>query len=287
MLLNKTISKEKQAMSRKHCRRPFGKENKMAKKVIVLFSMACVVACCGAQSNQGENAPEISKEQDIGLPAKESTTYWVIRSQAMVELIPFLTKKRTEFKGHLKLLTDYLTSIGQAEAFLASGTEAPLSPRLYAEALGKTEEMKERHIPLSDKPLTWEQTVELAMKHVLREGYLPTDIEGEEELRMYKDICKQKEKYGNKVRKEVRQVAQKAMNIWLYLGKIDQQGRYKLFVYETKKLEREARAQRKERIREEARAKKQYEREQKELRRQDGQMYRQSRLRSEYDRYYW
>jgi hypothetical protein len=52
-------------MSRKHCHGPFGKENKMAKKVIVLFSMVCVVACCGAQSNQNENAQEISREQDL------------------------------------------------------------------------------------------------------------------------------------------------------------------------------------------------------------------------------
>jgi hypothetical protein len=68
----------------------------------------------------------------------------------MVELIPFLTKKRTEFKGHLKLLTDYLTYIGQAEAYWVSGIKAPLSPRLYAEALGKTEQLKEKHTPLSE-----------------------------------------------------------------------------------------------------------------------------------------
>jgi hypothetical protein len=265
----------------------FEKEMKMKKKVPALLLMLCVGACFAVESNETKNADGVGQKEEIQLPPKESDKYWIIRSQAMVELTPFLTKKRTEFKGHLKLLRDYLVSIGQAENFLASGINAPLSPKTYAEATGKTQELKERHIPLSDKPLTWEQTVELAMKHVLREGYLPTDIEGEEELQMYKDICKRKEDYGRKVRKELREAVQKCLNMWLYLEKIDQQATFKVFVYERKEKERQAREAARQKKREELRAKRDQKRKQEELRKQEGQMERQYRLRSRYERYYW
>jgi hypothetical protein len=258
----------------------------MAKKIMVLLAL-CVGASFAVESNQNENVEGVSEEEEIQLPPKEGDEYWIIRSQAMVELTPFLTRKRTEFKGHLKLLSDYLVSIGQAENFLASGINAPLSPKAYAEATGKTQEMKEKQIPLSEKPLTWDQVVELAMKHVLGEGYLPTDIEGEEELQMYKDICKRKEEYGKKVRKELREVVQKCLNIWLYLEKIDQQAAFKVFVYERKEKEREAREAERQQKRQELRARQARRKELQELRRQDARRYRQDRLRSRYNRYYW
>ncbi|MHC4061380.1 MAG: hypothetical protein ACYSR6_07200 [Planctomycetota bacterium] len=254
------------------------------KKAMMLFLMLCVGVCFAAETKQVENPEAVAENEEIQLPPKESNTYWVVRSQAMMELTPFLTKKRTEFKGHLKLLGDYLMSIGQAENFLTSGINATLTPKLYAEALGKTEEFKEKRIPLSDKPLTWDQIVELAMKHVLREGYLPTDIEGEEELKMYKNICAQNEKYGRKVRKELREVVQKCINIWLYLEKIDKQAECRVFALQVKKQEREAREARRQKMVEEARARR---KEQQEFKKQDAWLYRQNRLRSKYDRYYW
>ncbi len=259
----------------------------MFKKFTVLVLIVCAGTCFAAEGNQKESAENVGNDEEIKLPAKGSNEYWVVRSQAVVEIIPFLTKKRTEVRNHSKLLADYISSIGKAEEFLASGIKAPLSPKLYAQALGKTQEMKEKHIPLSDKPLTWKQIVDLAMKHVLKKGYLPTDIEGDEELQMYKDICRYKEKYGKKVRTELRTIAQKCLNIWMYLEKINKHAGYKVFVYEKEKKDQEAREA--ERAKTCERVKDMRERKimERELKKQDAHLYRQARLRSRYNRYYW
>ncbi|MHC4211939.1 MAG: hypothetical protein ACYSWP_01075 [Planctomycetota bacterium] len=259
----------------------------MFKSFVVLVLTACIGTCFAVEDSQKESVENLTNEEQIKLPAKNSNEYWVVRSQAVVEIIPFLTKKRTEVRKHSKLLKEYLVSIGKTEDFLASGIKAPLSPKSYAQALGKTQEMKERHIPLSDKPLSWQKVVDLAMKHVLREGYLPTDIEGDEELQMYKDICMHKEKYGKKVRNELRSHAQQCLNMWQYLEKIEKQAGYKVFLYENEKQDREAREAEKAKTRERV----QYMREQRvmerELKRRDAYIYRHNRLRSRYNRYYW
>ena len=126
--------------------------------------------------------------------------------QALVELVPHLTKKRAEFKEHLKMATDYLVSIGMAEDFAGSDIDAEFSTKVYAETFGLTEELKEKNIPLTNKPLTWEDSVELSMRCVLIEGYLPTQIEGDEELAMYKEVCEGKERYGKKVLEDLREL---------------------------------------------------------------------------------
>lgn len=256
----------------------------MAKKAVVLFLVLCVTACFAAERKQDEGAEAVHEEEKIQLPAKDSPTYWIVRSQALDELTPLLTKERSEARKQSKLLTDYLVSIEKADDFATSGIKATPSPKLYAEALGRTEEFIEADIPLSEKPLTWGQTVEFAMKHVLREGYLPTDIDGEEELQMYKDICQQKGKYGIKVRNELRAVAQECMDMWLYLEKSEQQAGYKVYVFKTKKQEREAREAKRQKLREERKARM---KEHLEIRRRNALQNRQRLLRLRYRRYYW
>ena len=212
--------------------------------VFLMFSF-CVVAF-GAEKDEDTNAENINAAKQIKLPPKDTATYWVIRSQAMTEFLPFLTKKRSEFKGHLNNLTAYLDGIGKGEDYLASGIKVADTPETYAKALGLAEKIAESKITLPEKPLTWEQAVELAMKHVLYEGYMPTDVQGQAELDMLKKICEQKEKYGQKVRKELRQVVKISMNIWTYLGTINQQEGARVYSYRVKenaRKEREARLQ--------------------------------------------
>ncbi len=70
--------------------------------------------------------------------------------------------------------------------------------------------------------MTWEQLVEMAMEFVKQEGHIPTDVDSAEEIEMIKKVCQQKEKYGRKVRDELRKIAQDCMDMKAYLESIDQ-----------------------------------------------------------------
>ncbi|MCJ7540013.1 MAG: hypothetical protein MUO88_10170, partial [Desulfobacterales bacterium] len=148
--------------------------------------------------------------------------YWVIRSQALTELIPFLTHTRTEAKGHYKALTDYIKHIGKGQDFLDSGIKGSSSPAEYAKLIGKAEEFEKNNIELPEKYMTWDQLVELAMEFVMNEGYVPTDVNGPEEIEMFKQICEQKEKYGKKVQTDLRKIAQDCMDMKAYLDSINE-----------------------------------------------------------------
>ena len=185
----------------------------MIKKMLIVVIMSTLVAVSFAE----ETAKTESKDK-----IQEQADYWVIRSQALTELVPFLTKTRTEARGHYTALTDYLRDIGKGQEFLASGIKSSLSPAEYAKAIGKSEEFVEKNIELPDKPMTWEQLVEMAMEFVKQEGHIPTDVDGADEIEMIKKVCQQKEKYGRKVRDELRKVAQDCMDMKAYLESIDQ-----------------------------------------------------------------
>ncbi|MHC4132352.1 MAG: hypothetical protein ACYSSP_07630 [Planctomycetota bacterium] len=255
------------------------------KKTIVLFLLFCVGACFATEGtgNEAAAAEETEKEMEIQLPEKDSTLYWVVRSQALVEFVPHLTKKRAEFKKHLKMSTDYLVSIGMAEDFAASDIDVEFSTKVYAETFGLTEELKEKNIPLTNKPLTWEDSVELSMRFVLIEGYLPTQIEGDEELAMYKEVCEGKERYGKKVLEDLRVVVKKCMRIWLYLGEIDQQAGYRVFAHETKTWDQAEKQARSEQFQEERRETK---RDQQQLEQQRKWAVRNNRFEVRYNRSY-
>lgn len=192
-----------------------------------------VLLLCGctgfaAQEAAVEKAVEkVEAEPEIQLPAKDTTLYWNIRSEAVSELIPYLTSKRSEIKKKMKFLADYLLDIGKASEFAASDTKAPEDMKYYAEVLNLTKSFEEANIPIPEKRPTWDEVVEIAMKHVMFEGYVPTEIEGTEEAEMYKELCKNKERYGQKVREDLHDAITKGVRMWIYLGTIDEQANAK------------------------------------------------------------
>ena len=247
--------------------------------------LVCAICTVGFAVENAEKRSEQSEAPlEVKLPPKDSATYWVVRSQTMTELIPFLTKKRTEFKGHFKMITQYLDKIGKGEDFLRSGVKAPDTPEAYAKALGLSDKVAERRIEWPDKPLTWEQVVEFGMGHVLYEGYMPTDVSGEEEVEMIKKICKQKEKYGQKVRKEMREDVKRCLNIWTYLGTINKQEEARVYAFlEKEKLEK-ARQEELLRVRDYSR---EMRRQKIEAEKRNDWLRRQDRLNNRYNRYYY
>jgi hypothetical protein len=185
----------------------------MIRNMLVVVIMSTLVAVSFAE----ETAKTELKDK-----LQEQADYWVIRSQALTELVPFLTKTRTEVRGHYNALTDYLKHIGKGQEFLDSGIKSTLSPAEYAKAIGRSEEFVEKNIELPDKPMTWEQLVGMAVEFVKQEGHIPTDVESADEIEMIKKVCQQKEKYGRKVRDELRKVAQDCLDMKTYLESIDQ-----------------------------------------------------------------
>ena len=244
----------------------------MQKKILIfLISTLFAATCFAADSDSADSA----------LPGKDTSEYWVIRSQALTELTPFLTRTRTEAKGHYNALTDFLKYIGKGQEFAKSGIKAHLSPAAYAKAIGKTEQFVEKNIDLPSKPMTWEQLVEWAMEFVKREGHIPTDVSGAKEIKMIKKICQQKEKYGRKVRDELRKIAQNCMDMKAYLESIDQFEACKRYAQYQKEEKEKARKERAKEGKEDLAAK---ERRRRELQRKNEWLERQSRLRDNYYR---
>ena len=194
--------------------------------------------------------------------------YWVIRSQALTDLIPFLTRTRTEAKGHYKALTDYIKHIGKGQDFLDSSITGPSSPAEYARLTGKAEEFEKNNIKLPEKYMTWDQLAELAMEFVLNEGYVPTDVNGPEEIEMFKQICERKEKYGKKVQTDLRKLAQDCMDMKAYLDSINEFEKCVKYTRYQKEQKEQAKKEEMERRREDqaavARAKRETERERRE-----------------------
>ena len=170
-----------------------------------------------------EPAIDEVKFEDIELPEKDSSEYWVVRSEAMGELTPLLTRKRAEMKKKRQMLADYLLQIGKAEDMAAANVEVPDDPTLYAKALGLIDEYKQRDIALPPKLPTWEETAQFSMRFVLYEGYRPMQFDGVEDAKGFADLCKKKEQYAQKVRKEMRSYVKDCLKMWTYLGTIDQQ----------------------------------------------------------------
>ena len=184
---------------------------------------------------------EQAEQQEIKIPLKDSADYWTIRSQAITDLLPLLTRKRKEMKENIKLLADYLLLIDKAEGFAASDIEVPDDPELYAKAVGIYDKFKEKKIMIPKKSLTWDQTAELAMKFVLVDGYESVEVDGNEEMDQYKKICLHKEKYAKKVHLELKGYTTKLLKGWLYLGTIGKQADFRVYAYKEKQKVEDAR----------------------------------------------
>ena len=181
-----------------------------------------------------EPADEEIKFEDIQLPEKDSPEYWVVRSEAMGELTPLLTKKRAEMKKKRQMLADYLLKIGKAEDMAAANVEVPDDPALYAKALGLTDAYDERDIALPKKLPTWEETAQFSMRFVLYEGYRPMQFDSVEDAKGFADVCRKKEEYAQKVRREMRNYVKDCLKMWTYLGTIDQQSAAKEWAVQMK-----------------------------------------------------
>jgi hypothetical protein len=190
---------------------------------------------------------EVEKGDDaeaVSIPPKGSVNYWTIRSRAMTDLMPFLTKKRKEMKENIVLFADFLVEIGEAEKFAGSEIKVPDDPELYAKALGVYDKMKENEIDIPKKTMSWDETAELAMKFVIIDGYTVVDVDGDEEMSQYKKISEQKEKYAKKVRQELRGYTTKCLKAWLFLGTIDKQAEFRTYAYKQREAAKNARLDR-------------------------------------------
>ena len=234
-----------------------------------------------AAEPQVENKTEESSEMIDGLklPNKESTEYWVIRSQTCTEFIPLLTQLRSEKKETVDLMIQFLKKTGKAQDFLKSGVEAPRSTELFYKEMGDDKMYAEMGIGLPKKKLDWNQAVEDGMKFVLSEGYNPTDVAGAEELAMIKQLCAQKEKYGKKVREELHETIWDGLDIWFYLETVGQQEACEEFVHTQLEAEYLAKEEKREQVKG-ARQEKELQR--REQQKQNVWQERQNRLRNRY-----
>jgi len=83
------------------------------------------------------------------------------------------------------------------------------------------------------------------MKHVVYEGYVPTDIEEGDDLSQYIEVCKKKEEYGQKVRQDGRAVLDQAAKMWVYLGQIGKLDDFKAYAADLILAQKEAKQQEK------------------------------------------
>jgi hypothetical protein len=210
--------------------------------IVIFFTATCIASepnepeSLQSERSQAAEPESVKAEPVANIPESthslkdidpDSIEYWLIRSQALTELVPFLTITRTEAKGHYNKLISYLEAKDMLRDFAQSGIKGSDSPAAYARAVGKADDFAEKNLSLPEKPRTWPEVLEWAMEYVVQEGYMPTDVSGDEELDMIKKICEQKEKYGRKVRDELRKVAQDCMDMKAYL---DSKGQFDIFM---------------------------------------------------------
>jgi anti-sigma-K factor RskA len=162
------------------------------------------------------------KFEDITLPEKDSPEYWVVRSEAIGELTPLLTKKRAEIKKKRQLLADYLLKIGKAEEMAAAEIKIPDDPALYAKALGVDEELEDLDAMPKKRP-TWNELAEFSMRYIIHEGYMPMEFDSPEDAAGFAQVCKSKEAYAQKVRKQMLGYVEDLLKMWTYLGTIGEQ----------------------------------------------------------------
>jgi hypothetical protein len=200
------------------------------------------VAAEKVEQAQSKAEEKMEAGDDLKLPDKNTTEYWVLRSQTCTESIPFLTQLRSEKRGIVDLMVQFLKKTGKAQDFLKSGVKAPESPELLLKEIGDDKRYAEMGLDIPINPLDWEQAVEDAMRFVLYEGYLPTDLDGEDELEMIKQLCSQKERFCKKVRNELHETIREGLDIWFYLETIGQQEACDEFIhnqFEAEQLEKE------------------------------------------------
>ena len=194
-----------------------------------LTSLRCLVllACIWAQADT-----VTAQQPRVPMPAKNSPQYWVLRSEAVRELTRFMTKKRTELKRKYNHFPRYLDQIGKRKDYGSRNIKVPDDPRYRLEVLGLLDEFERKNIQLPEKPLSWDQLVDIAMQYLWTEGYMAVDVEGGEELQRYQEILQSRERFGRKVRADIKVVVDRCVQGWCYLGTIKQQEGFRLYLME-------------------------------------------------------
>ncbi len=187
-----------------------------------------------AKDSSSVTAEDAAIIEEIALPEKNSPEYWNVRSEAISELLPLLTKKRTEMKKNLQLFADYLSGIGKASEFASKNVPVPTNPNVYFEILQIHQALPGLDTSKITKRPSWDELMELVMGHVLTEGYLPTDVEEGDDLAQYIQVCRKKEEYGQKVRQEMRLALDQCARIWVYLDSIEQKDKFKAYYADLK-----------------------------------------------------
>jgi hypothetical protein len=198
-----------------------------------------------AEKPDAEVAEEAAVAQELVLPPKDSTQYWVIRSEAISEFVPLLTKKRTEVKMKLQLLADYLLKIDKASEFAGRNMPVTFDAKVYLDILQMGEGLRQMNMELPKERPSWDALVEVVMKYVLYDGYLPTDVEEGDDAAVYIEACKKKEEYGQKVRQDIRTVLDQAAKIWVYLDSIKELDNFKAYAADLILEKKAAKAQEK------------------------------------------
>jgi len=193
--------------------------------LLVLMAAAGLTGALYAQET-AVTPDDQESDEEIQMPDKGTPEYWNLRSEAMSQLLPFLTKKRTEMKKQMQMMADYLLQIGKASEFAESQVPVPTDPAVFIEILRIGQSLEQMNVPLPKTRPTWDQIMDVAMKHVMLDGYLPTAVEPEE-LPQYIEMCKKKEEYGQKVRKDMRTSLDQCARMWVYLDSIGELGNFK------------------------------------------------------------
>ncbi len=205
----------------------------MCRLVLVMMTLAFAVGPTWA----------LSSETDEQLPSEESTRYWVLRSQALNELIPFLTQKRSDLRDKYGYFNDFLEEIGKTQAFSATRIKVPESAKARLEIVGLLEDFEDREIQLPEKPVTWNEIVEIAMQFVMSEGFVPIDIADEAELQSFKNIMNRREDFCRKIRRDFKRTLDNCVKAWLFLGSINEQETFRSYVVKEKAAVKAAKAQ--------------------------------------------
>ncbi len=200
-----------------------------SKLVTILLVTLLISVVVGAEQNPSENVQATDQSENvIQLPPSNTPEYWNVRSEAISELLPLLTKKRSQTKSLKQLLTDYLLNIDKASDFADKNIPIPEDVNVYFEILQIGQGLQEMNIPKPTKSPSWDDIMEVSMKHVVFEGYLPTHVEEGEDLAHFMEMCKKKEEYGQKVRKELRAAADQCARMWVYLDSIGRKDDFKV-----------------------------------------------------------
>jgi hypothetical protein len=193
----------------------------------------------------------------IQLPSQDSPEYWVLRSEAVRELTRFMTRKRTELKRKYAYFPRYLKQIGKLEDFGSKRIKVPDDPRYRLAILGVLDTFEQKNVKLPQKPLSWNQVIDVSMQFVWAEGHLATDVETGEELQSFKDILQSRERFCREVRAEVKEIVDAGIRAWFYLGTIDQQQGFGAYLLQQEAERKEAflkkRAERAAQVKEEMR----------------------------------